>query len=128
MTPAAAGAPDDPSATAVGAASPAASTASGPASPAPLNLELPRAARTAASSPSLIQRALNDPQANTQKLSFEKRMSADFDTVVTVEVLADGTRRIRRGADCVLAHPSRASHVDPFDRVHNQLHGVEKCP
>jgi len=100
-----------------------------PAAPAPpLNLELPRSARLPASSPSLVDRALNDPRANSPRLSFEKRMSADFDQAVTIETLADGTKRYRQGAQCVLVHPSRAGQLDPFDRVHNQAGGVEKCP
>lgn len=125
------GAPVDAATPAIGAASPATDATPAPSpAPAPLNLELPRSARGTAPSPSpsLIGRALNDPRANTPRLSFEKRMSADFDQAVTVETLADGTKRYRRGAECVLAHPSRAGQLDPFDRVHNQLEGIEKCP
>ena len=86
-----------------------------PAASAPLNLALPV-------SPSAPWRqrhpARDDPRSNSVPRTLESRLAAAMagsEGRTTQEVLADGSLRLRRGADCVVAHPNRAESLEPFN-------------
>ena len=108
-----------------------ATTGAAPAlSPAPLNLALPRAA----SAPWRTRNpVLDDERANSNPLArqtVEARIAAVLggSDQVTEERLDDGRIRLRRGGQCVVAHPNRAERIDPFNSsVLPKLKGLEKC-
>ena len=110
---------------------PGAAPAPAPSSaPAPLNLALPRAA----SAPWRTRNpVLDDERANSNPLArqtVEARIAAALggSDQVTEERLDDGRIRLRRGSQCVLAHPNRAERIDPFNSsVLPKLRGLEKC-
>lgn len=101
-----------PAATALPAAGAVAPTPR-PAEPAPLQLTLPRgpAARVERSP------ALDDPRANTQRLSLEARIAKTLEKDWTEELLPDGSRRYRRGFDCIIVKDSQATVLDPFNNA-----------
>ncbi|BAL95195.1 hypothetical protein [Rubrivivax gelatinosus] len=101
-----------PAATALPAAEAVAPTPR-PAEPAPLQLTLPRgAAARAERSP-----ALDDPRANTQRPTLEARIAKTLEKDWTEELLPDGSRRFRRGNDCILVKDSQATVLDPFNNA-----------
>lgn len=83
------------------------------AEPAPLQLTLPSGpAGRVERSP-----ALDDPRANTQRLSLEARIAKTLEKDWTEERLPDGSRRFRRGNDCILVKDSQATVLDPFNNA-----------
>lgn len=84
-----------------------------PPEPAPLQLTLPRgpAARVERSP------ALDDPRANTQRPTLEARIAKTLEKDWTEELLPDGSRRFRRGNDCILVKDSQATVLDPFNNA-----------
>ncbi|MBK1713797.1 hypothetical protein [Rubrivivax gelatinosus] len=91
----------------------AATPAAEPAAPAPLLLTLPRggAARVERSP------ALDDARANTPRPNLETRIAKTLEKDWTEELLPDGSRRYRRGTDCVVVKDSRIAVLDPFSLV-----------
>lgn len=84
-----------------------------PAEPAPLQLTLPSGpAGRVERSP-----ALDDPRANTRRLSLESRIAKTLEKDWTEELLPDGSRRFRRGNDCILVKDSQATVLDPFNNA-----------
>ena len=97
---------------------------------APLNLALPRGA----SAPWRVRSpVLDDERANSNaaaRQTIEARIAAALggSDHVTEERLDDGRLRLRRGSQCVIAHPNRAERIDPFNSsVLPKLRGLEKC-
>lgn len=129
--PAKPGALGDPGATAATAAITPAHAAPPPEMPAsqpprPLDLTLPRGI---SQRPDARNPAVDDPLANTARLTPEERMARAFDQRETEERLGDGSVRLRRGADCVIVTPARTSQLFPTDpsaaRVPGTAHGCQ---
>lgn len=102
---------------------PVATAASAP----PLKLDLPRDRQAA-----WRQRhpGLDDPRANSTRRSLEASIAAVLGGVegLVEERLADGSVRFRRGTACVIARPSRAQALDPFNAsVSPKPRPVEPC-
>jgi hypothetical protein len=123
-----------PAATGTPAPSPAPTQADAAALPAlpasqpprPLDLSLPRGWATR---PDARHPAIDDPRANTPRLTPEQRMGRTFDTQVIEEQMEDGRRRIRRGADCIIVAPSRTAQLMPFnDAAARTPSLVSACP
>lgn len=82
--------------------------------PRPLLLDLPRAA-------SGVERrrnpALDDPRANTAKATIESRLAAVMgDGRWTEQLLPDGRRIYRNGAECIELQPARIEQIDGFNK------------
>ena len=97
---------------------------------AALDLRLPRGA----SAPWRARNpVLDDERANTNpaaRQTIEARIAAALggSDQITEERLDDGRIRLRRGRQCVVAHPNRAERLDPFNAsVLPKLRGLEKC-
>ncbi|MBK1688375.1 hypothetical protein, partial [Rubrivivax gelatinosus] len=84
-----------------------------PAEPAPLQLTLPRGPAARVERPP----ALDDPRANTQHLSLEARIAKTLEKDWTEELLPDGSRRYRRGFECIIVKDSQATVLDPFNQA-----------
>ena len=94
--------------------------------PRPLDLTLPRGWATR---PDARHPATDDARANTPRLTPEQRMAGAFDTQVIEEMMEDGRRRIRRGADCVIVTPSRIAQLMPFNESAARTPSlVSACP
>ena len=98
--------------------------------PVALDLGLPRGA----SAPWRARNpVLDDERANTNpaaRQTLEARIAAALggSDQITEERLDDGRIRLRRGNQCVVAHPNRAERLDPFNAsVLPKLRGLEKC-
>ena len=114
----------DPAGTAAVAAP--AQTASTPAS-TPLNLAWPGSGRAAPPSPAAqAARAAKAEAALDRDARLANALGTD--TTLRSQVLADGTLRLRQGAGCVDAHPSRAQGLDTFNQsTHPLPRSVESC-
>ena len=98
-------------------AAPPARAESEPAAPAALNLTLPRGASAA-----WRQRnpALDDARANTRlprnlATLVDQALGGNPNGPISEEHLADGSIRLRRGSQCVIARPNQAQNLDPFN-------------
>jgi hypothetical protein len=130
--------PTAPVAEASPAAAPAPAPAPAPAAaagaaleaPRPLNLSLPPSLPRPASAP-WRNPALNDPRSNTRTLTLEARLArlmGPGDGPVSEEALPDGSRRFRRGTQCVVVRPSRAGTLDAFNQsVSPKAQQVDSC-
>jgi len=114
-------------ATAINAPSDSAGPPAPPASqPPPLDLTLRRGSLTP---PSARSQALEDPRTNTPRTTPEQRLSTALDTRVIEEDLADGRKRFRRGASCIIVTPSRGAQLNPFDEGSARMPSlVSACP
>ncbi|WP_395704183.1 hypothetical protein [Aquabacterium sp.] len=105
-------------------AEPVAAAAPPPAS-APLDLRLPKGA---ASQPrSLASLLRDDPRLRDRPLTATERLAQALDGTIHEEALPDGSRRFRRGNECLVARPSRAGQIDPFDSTHPKPWLVGPC-
>jgi hypothetical protein len=78
--------------------------------------------------PSVREQALNDARANTQRRSFEARMTqAVGDDRLQEETLGDGRRRIRKGAVCADVHRTHIAQLNPFDSRLRDLNVAKPC-
>lgn len=93
--------------------------------PAPLDLRLPQAASRPP--PSLAARLREDPRLREPPTTATQRIARALDPTITEEALPDGSRRFRRGNDCVIARPSRAGQIDPFDSTRPRPWLVGEC-
>ena len=94
--------------------------------PRPLDLRLPRGFATR---PDARHPAIDDPRANSARLTPEQRLARRFDTQVTEEPMEDGRRRIRRGDDCIIVAPSRTAQLMPFNEAAARTPSlVSACP
>jgi len=94
--------------------------------PRPLDLTVPRGFDTRGVA---RQPALDDPRANTARLTPEQRMARALDTRVVEESMEDGRRRFRQGASCVIVTPSRMAQLQPFDDAAARTPStVSACP
>lgn len=95
-------------------------SAARPASAPPLNLALPRGASTPWRQHAP---ALDDPRANTPKLTMEQKlamaMGGDGDWVE--EIIDADHRRMRRGNLCVYLQRPAAAQLDPFHAANRNL-------
>jgi len=92
---------------------------------APLDLRLPPAASQPARS--WASRLREDPRLRQAPLTTEQRIARALDPSITEEALPDGSRRFRRGNECVIARPSRAGQIDPFDSTRPRPWLVGEC-
>ncbi len=96
-----------------------------PPAAAPLDLRLPP---PAASQPrSLASLLRDDPRLRDRPLTATERIAQALDPTIREEAMPDGSRRFRRGNDCVVARPSRAGQLDPFDSTHPKPWLVGPC-
>lgn len=107
-----------------------ATPAEGPAPPAsapvpPLDLRLPPSATS--TTRSWASRLRDDPRLRDAPLTLEQRIGRALDPTITEEALPDGSRRFRRGNECVIARPSRAGQIDPFDSTRPRPWLVGEC-
>ena len=94
--------------------------------PRALDLALPRGYAT---QPGTHNAAVDDPRANTARLTPEARMARRFDTQVTEEVIDNGRRRFRQGDKCVIVTPSRTTQLMPFSESAARIPSmVSACP
>ena len=94
-------------------AAPAAPASAAPA-PAPLNLALPRGASAPWRG---VNPALEQARQPARAASIEQHIAQALggsDQIVETR-LADGSVRLQRGRQCVVARPSLAAELDPFN-------------
>lgn len=84
-----------------------------PTASAPLDLRLPRRASQTLPAAAMTR----DDSRVRDRLSYGERMARSMgtDTTVHEDTLPDGSRRFRRGNDCIIARPSRDSELDAFN-------------
>ncbi len=87
------------------------------AAPAALNLSLPRAASAPWRTPNPV---LDDARANTRApvnmtTLIARALGGDPYGPISEEHLADGSVRLRRGSQCVVARPNQAQNIDPYN-------------
>lgn len=96
-------------------------------SEAPLDLRLPVRTGQRTDTPAAAA-ALDDPRANTARPGWTARLARSLDTRTTEEMQPDGSTRIRRGDDCLLARATRGSQLDPFsDHAKTAPRAVGSC-
>jgi len=116
-------APAEPPAAATAAAAPAASAATPPApppAPPPLNLALPRGASAPWRG---VNPALEQARQQGRRATLEGHIAQALggsDQIVETR-LADGSVRLQRGSQCVVARPSLAAELDPFNASSRML-------
>ena len=101
------------------AAPPAQAAASTPATtggPTPLNLTLPRRSPGSATAPPNPALQAGSGQGNSIEARLQ-RLLGNHDGPLIQERLADGSLRLRRGADCVIVRPNRNATLDPFNQA-----------
>jgi len=108
----------------------AASTPPAPLLPSapPLRLTLPR---NALPQPQPLNPALADLRDPAARRTLESRLQAALGLAegpITEERLSDGSVIFRRGNECVIARPSRAGTLDPFNQsVSPQSRLLKRC-
>lgn len=92
----------------------------------PLRLNLPaHMASAPARNP-----AMDDPRANTPRLSFGEKLARDLGTDPSLreERLNDTTLRVRRGSECYVVRQALTAQQDPWNgRMTDRPSTVEKC-
>jgi len=100
-------------------ASPAQAAASTPATPdgsTPLNLNLPRRSPGSTAAPPNPALQADHGRDNSIEARLERLLGQHGGPLIQ-ERLADGSLRLRRGADCVIVRPNRNATLDPFNQA-----------
>ena len=94
-------------------------SATSPPPVAPLDLTFRRSASSPTSARSPASLATQDSRANSERANFGDKLAQELgsDSRSTEENMGDGRIRFRSGADCVIAHESRAGQLDPMNQT-----------
>jgi len=85
--------------------------------PRPLDLSLP--SRRAASAPTAMRdQVMNDPRANTPRLTPGERFARSLgsDPTLTEQAMGDGRVIVRRGRECYDVRTAHNANLDPFNQ------------
>jgi hypothetical protein len=85
--------------------------------PPPLNLNLPRSRPGTAAAPPNPALQPGPGRASSIEARLQRLLGGQgAGGPLTEERLADGSLRLRRGADCVVVRPNRGAVLDPFNQ------------